>query len=258
MPRYSTGIGSKNGTDISYNRNVTVYLEELEKYREVLTADKDGYKNEDLIELAYALKTITTSMDRKVKHAKDAYDFVTKCLTLTEVRDLGYSKSLNGLRKVWYDFNEFCKNIDSLNFYELMQSKHKKSRRAIFNTQDDSRIDYTAEKIESMLNQYENVLKDLGKIETNYMRYFKRWIINKDEFSEEKITRAIADKDGAWIAIGVYSWNDKADGFVGHEYRPHDWNVRISDITIFFEHIKEHKTSTLFEWLEKYRPEKLI
>ena len=197
-------VGYVSDKGQTYSRDVSSYLAELKKHRECITVEKDGYKNEDLMEIAYAVKTLTSSMKRKIEHAKDAYDFVLKCLPLSEIQVLGYSKNLNSLWAIWYDFDGFCKKIDSVNFFDLMQSKNKKSRRVIFTSQDDNRTDYDGAKLESMLDTYEATLKSLFRIETNHMKYFKRWILAEDIFNEDQVTRIIRDSNGVWDGVGVF------------------------------------------------------
>ncbi len=233
-----------------FNPDVLGYKKTLEQHRETLCTVDQGVNNKQIIKIAYAIKAVERGIIAKQKHAKCAFEFVSKCLSLSEMQDKGYSKILHSLVQLKAEFAILTELISSENFFDLLDSNSKKNRRVVFG--NVSPVD-----MEKYLDRYKQCLDLLQFIETRKMELFRNWVGYSSELIEDVVDITQLDADGVATSYIRLKYNTELQNFSGLQYRlTGDYGARMSNVTMPIEEYS--KWVELTEWVEKFMPEHMI
>jgi len=238
-------VFDENGVP-DFNVNTANYMKELNEAMEALTTLDTGLKNKQIINIAMHIKAIYRGLTEKAKHAKEAYEFMTKCMPLKDLREYQYNTSLQ-LYSTKAEFAKLIEVIDSENFFYLLDSSLQKNRRVVFE-------ELEASKISVMLLKYKQTLIDLEYIQENRMELLKHWIGYTEMTDTTVWVTAKTNKDTSSYLELDYNAIDRT--FTGTQYRLKYFEVRMSEVEVSFDEALLLKETRAF--IDVFAPELLI
>lgn len=243
--------------NLSYNTELDGYLRELGRARDYLLMDKDSFDNNDLIEIANAIKMVKRGIDNNADFAKDASSYLQKCLPLSEYMGQGYAKIFIQAPKIKRVFENLNNEIVKENFFYLLTSpKINKNRTVVFRN-------YNTEEIKVILDSYETLLNTIQYIKDNKVELLKHWIGWAGKMTETKLDAVYRDEDGNPESLMILTYDKELQEFSGRRYElsgsAYEKNLfepHMSDIEIHISAYDDYEE--VKEWLHKFFPEYLI
>ena len=243
-----------------FSDNVDGYLKRLEECRVHLEMDKEAFTNKELIRIASSINVIHSDLTDKQIHAKEAFSFMQKSLSIIEIEKKGFKASLTELHSVKSVFKVFNENVTNENFFWLLDSNSKKNRSVVFNEHNYNGV-ASPNKINELLDTYEKTLLTLNEIETNFAWYFKKMIGHNDTFTESRVDISLYER-GKFKGVSILSYDWKEQIFSGRTYtieqhQDHQlYSYYAQDCEFSLEVGKSY--GDLIRWIEVYLPEHLI
>ena len=231
-----------------YNTRVDMYMNELNEVKQILVTEMIGLNNKEIISIAHSIKVIYRGVEEKILHSRKAFEFLQKCMPLSDKRLASLNKDLNGFYRVKIEFRKLVELINQENFLYLLNDKHYKNRMVVFG-------DIGMNEMKELLYTYSRGLKALQFIEDNRINLFKKMVGFNGAISRFNIHCIVRD-NGNEVGLVKFKYNKEEKLFEGTQYRLDVYTPKIDEVAVMLEN--HSQVEELTQWVNKFMPEYLI